>query len=462
MRLHTWWLRLGVCLLAVFLGAAPGVAQEATRFDPVPGDPDLTLGTYQHRDGGKVLDLTVGIGSALFRGVLDFPGTFWTVSDRGPNIACDETELILDLDRNVACPARPGAPAGTGRIYPRPDCSPSIYHVALHARDGTFRILNVIPLRGRTGTPITGLPNPLTTATTEVGRDGNGEPLPSDVNAVDAEAIVRVPLLGRFFIGEENGTSLVEVAHDGRVLTRFVPAGTERDYTHPHAGLAPADYAVEGSLPAILAKRRLNRGIESLAISREFRHLYFLLQSPLDNPDTSSSARDSRNLRLFKARLRLGPHGSELTMVAEYVYPMATVAQFQALGVTDAGRQRDLRVSEMVHVDDESFLVIERTDQATIVFEIDLRRATNILGTVWDDAATRPTLEQQIDLAAVGIVPAKKKEVLVASSLEGATPRFPPKLEGLALTRDGRLLLVNDDDFGIAGGSTQINLVEDF
>jgi hypothetical protein len=132
-----------------------------------------------------------------------------------------------------------------------------------------------------------------------------------------------------------------------------------------------------------------------------------------------------------------------------------------SLGVTDAPRQRDLRVSEMVHLDDERFLVIERTDQATIVFEIDLAGATNILGTVWDDLATVPSLKQT-DLAAAGIVPVGKSQRLVASSLEGATPRFPPKLEGLALTRDGRLLLINDDDFGIIGQQTQVNLVEGF
>ena len=456
-------LQLGVCLVAGLLAVAPAVAQVTTRpFDPVPGDPHLTLGSYQHPAGGPLLDLSVGIGSGLFRGVRDLPGTFWTVSDRGPNIACDEAPAVLGLAADVACPAVPGVPAGTGRLYPRPGYSPSIYHVALHPRDGTFRILDVIPLRGKHGTPITGLPNPLTTATTEVGRDGTGAVLPQDVNAVDAEAIVRVPILGRFLIGEENGPSILEVARDGRVLTRFVPAGAETQYTNPPAPLAPADYAVEGSLPGILAKRRLNRGIESLTISQDFRHVYFLLQSPLDNPDSSASARDSRNLRLFKARVKLGPHGSDLTMVGEFVYHMAPVATFQALGVTDAARQRDLRVSEMVHLDDERFLVIERTDQATIVFEIDLAGATNILGTVWDNVATIPTLEQTPDLAAAGIVPVGKSQRFVASSLEGATPRFPPKLEGLALTRDGRLLVINDDDFGVTGQATQINLVEGF
>jgi hypothetical protein len=48
---------------------------------------------------------------------------------------------------------------------------------------------------------------------------------------------------------------------------------------------------------------------------------------------------------------------------------------------------------------------------------------------------------------------------MVASSLPGATPLFPQKLEGLAIARDGRLVIINDDDFGVTGQRTQINLV---
>ena len=70
-------------------------------------------------------------------------------------------------------------------------------------------------------------------------------------------------------------------APKGRIITRHVPKGTEEDY-------AGARYDVVGSLPAILAKRQLNRGIESLAVSRDERFLFFALQSPLANPDTAA------------------------------------------------------------------------------------------------------------------------------------------------------------------------------
>ena len=34
-------------------------------------------------------------------------------------------------------------------------------------------------------------------------------------------------------------------------------------------------------------------------------------------------------------------------------------------------------------------------------------------------------------------------------------------MEGMALSLDGRLILVNDDDFGITGQVHQINLIDD-
>jgi hypothetical protein len=474
--------RITILTAVLVLGLAAAALSLVTleSFEPV-ADPDLDLGSYQHPAGGKELALHVGIGSGAYRGRFDiFPfalwdflarhfgfghrnpvvDAFWAVSDRGPNFQCEEAMLVIELAPNDACPAAVGAAAGVGRIYPRPDYSPSIFRVHL-LRDGTFRVVKTIPLRTKHGQPVLGLPNPLTVATTEVPRDGTAAVIAQDASSVDAEALVYVPFFGgRFFIGEENGPSILEVAHDGRVLQRSVPADTEHDYTAP-VGLAPADYKIAGSLPAILAKRRLNRGIESLAISPDFKFLYALLQSPLDNPGNSGPVRDSGRLRLLKLRIHWHQKGSSLEPVGEWVYLLDAAQTFIDLGEDPGLRRRDLRVSEMLRVGHERFLIIERTDLITILYEVDLTTGTNILGTKWDDLATSPALEQGnlVDLAVEGITPLAKTQRLIASSLPGADPLFPQKLEGLTIGRDGRLLTINDDDFGITDQQTRIDLV---
>ena len=48
----------------------------------------------------------------------------------------------------------------------------------------------------------------------------------------------------------------------------------------------------------------------------------------------------------------------------------------------------------------------------------------------------------------------------MASSLENAATRYPGKIEGVSLTADGKLIMINDNDFGIAGAATEILIVE--
>lgn len=449
---------LGLGALA-YAGAVLADGLQIQTYDPKPSDPALDLGEYTHPAGGKTLKLFGGAGSGSYRGPGDPPGVLWTVGDRGPNFPCSDAPAILGLSAAVACPADParGLAAGNGRLYPRPDYAPSIYKLRL-ARGGRLVVDQVLPLRKLDGRPINGLLNPQVLGTTEIPRDGAGRVLDQDASAIDAEALVRVPAFGgRFFIGEENATGLVEVGADGRILQRFVPAGSEHEYTAPPAPIEPSGFPVVGNLPAILVKRRINRGIESLSVSEDFRHLYFMVQSPLDNP--GAAVRDSLNIRIFKARLDLRPWGSRLTVVGEYVYQLDPIALLQSLGITDLARTRDLRVSEMTRLAGERFLVIERTDQATALFEIDLAGATNILGSRWDDPATLPTLEQHDDLSAAEVVPVAKTLRLLASSLETASPRFAAKLEGLGFTNDRSLILVNDDDFGITGQVVRVDVL---
>jgi hypothetical protein len=416
---------------ALILGLLASSAAHADSIEArfVYGDDTLlALGTYSF-EGGKTLNLTVGIGSGAFRHPSDPPNVIWTVGDRGPNIACSEMKGIAGVD------FAPCKGVRNGRVYPTPTYSPSIYRVLLTA-DGKFRVTDVITLKDRDGRPLSGLLNPLKTAATENAMDGRGKPLAHDHNGIDAEAIVRLAD-GTFWIGEENGPSLAHFAADGRMLARHVPTGTEGEF-------AGAAYEVRGTLPAILTRRAINRGIETLAISPDERFLYFVMQNPLANPDVPAYQK-AKNTRLFKLER------ATMRVVGEYVYTLDDPRTFRR---DPSERQNDPRISEMMAVGLDRLIVLERTDQTTKLYEIELGSATDIAGGPWDDPGTRPTLEQ-VELAAAGIRPVSKTLRFDSAGL----PEMAGKTEGIALLGDGALLLINDDDFGIAGGRTQIVVV---
>jgi hypothetical protein len=385
----------------------------------------LRIGTFAF-EGGRTLNLTVGIGSGAFRHPDDPSNVIWTVGDRGPNIACSELKAVAGVVPPACGEVR------NGRVYPAPSYAPSIYRVML-LPDSTFRVTDVIVLKDRDGRPLNGMPNPLLTATTETPLDGAGNRLQQDVHGIDIEGIVRISD-GTFWIGDENGPSLIHVSSDGRMIARHVPKGTEGDY-------AGARYEVVGSLPAILARRQANRGIESVAVSPNERFLYFIMQNPLANPD-AAAYRNARNTRLYKIE-RAG-----MRIVGEFVYTLDDPRTFRR---DPSERQSDPRISELMAVGLDRLIVLERTEQTTKLYEVELAGASNIAGTAWDDPATRPTLEQS-DLATAGLQPVAKKLRLDTADF----PQIVGKTEGMALLGDDALLIVNDDDFGITGGRTQI------
>lgn len=413
---------------ASFIALSQAAAAEVSIREHLSNDTLLTLGTYAF-EGGKTLNLTVGIGSGAFRGPNDPPNVVWTIGDRGPNFTCSEAKNVAGV-----APATCGE-VRNGRVYPVPGYTPSIYRVML-LDDGTFRVTDVITLKDRDGRPLNGMPNPLKVATTETPLDGKGARLQQDVHGIDAEGIVRLAD-GTFWIGDENGPSMAHFTADGRMIARHVPRGSEGDY-------AGARYETIGSLPAILAKRQANRGIESMAVSPDERFLYFIMQNPLANPDTAAY-RAARNSRLFKIER------ATMKVVGEYVYTLDDPKSFRR---DPSDVQSDPRISELMAIGLDRLVVLERTELTTKLYEVELAGATDIAGSKWDDAATRPTLEQS-NAADAGIAPVKK-------TLRFDTAGFPKitgKTEGMALLGDGALLIINDDDFGISGGRTQIVVV---
>lgn len=417
--------------LAALAMSVPAVAQaQQTITTYTTQDPVLNLGPYQFK-GGKTIALRIGIGSGAFHRAGEPANLIYTVSDRGPNFTCDEEgQAITGLTPEQMCGATKG-----GRLYPLPSYAPSIFTVEL-LPDHTFRVIDIIALKDRDGRPLTGIVNPLTIATTDIPFDGAGKRLQQDPSGVDLEGIVRLRD-GTYWLSDENAPGLIHIAADGRVIKRLVPAGTEKDFKD-------AKYDIEASLPAILAKRQGNRGIESIAMSPDERFLYFLVQNPLANPD-SATYRNANNTRLFKMDRASGK------VVGEYVYVLESPKFY------NAKTQSSVRISEMSALGTDRMLVLERTDNITRIHEISLAGATNILGSKWDDLATSPTLEANTAVAELGIQ-APAKTLRFDSS---KVPDAPNKIEGIAMIEDGTMLLINDDDFGITGERTKILVIKD-
>ncbi|MGO1079643.1 esterase-like activity of phytase family protein [Inquilinus sp. CA228] len=415
---------LAALLLSVAILPAAQAAETITSY--TSSDPKLALGSISV-PGGKTRELNVGIGSGAGRRAGDPPMTFWTISDRGANFTCGDVKDVFGVDGKTICGDLKGA-----RIYPQPDYSPTIYRITLQD-GGTYTVDTVLPLRDGDGKPVNGLLNPLTHASTEQPIDLSGKTLEQNPDAVDAESVV--PMAdGSFWVSEENGPSLLHVAADGKILRRLVPQGTEDDFKGAH-------YPVDGGLPAVLAKRFLNRGLESLAITPDNKRLATIIQNPLANPD-ADTYRASKNARLWT----LDP--ATLAVTGEYVY---TLDDPQSFRLDPSDKQNDPRISEMMGLGPDRFLVLERTEGTTKLYEVSLAGATDVHGTAWDDLKTSPSLEASKDLAAAKIVPVTK--TLRFDSADH--PEVPVKIEGLALTGDGSLLMINDSDFGITGQTTR-------
>lgn len=368
---------------------------------------DIPLGAFSNRLLPKTVrddrgvDLG-GIGSDIYPA--GRKGEFWTVTDRGPN-----GQIKVDGTKR--------------RTFPVPGFDPALVKIRVSGR--SVEVVDAVPITTRSGKPVTGLPN-------EEGRDETPytydakKPLSYDPNGLDTEGIVRARD-GSFWLVDEYGPSLVHVSARGKVIKRYVPRGLK---------LRGADYPVAESLPGVLLHRKINRGFEGLALLPG-GDLVMAVQSPLSLPD-GDAGDASRTARL----LRFSPKKQAVT--AEYAY------RFDPVGVVDPGEDdtSELKISSVVAVGRDRLLVEERTDKAARLHVVRLDRRSDILGDRWDDAATRPSLEELDDPAAAGVPVLRKRLVVDLGAVDGV----PDKIEGVARVDSRTLALINDNDFGMTDG----------
>jgi hypothetical protein len=341
-----------------------------------------------------------GIFSGLYHTQEDPENMFYAIADRGPN-----GQVTVGKDRR--------------RTFPIPEYNPVIYKLTL--QNDQVQIISATPIRTRNGKPVTGLSN---TDNDEVPYTYDGQTrLELNPNGLDIEGLARASD-GTFWVCDEYSPSVAHITADGTVVRRLVPEGIT----------LAADTDVRPVLPAIYAKRRLNRGFEGVTISQDGTRLFITLQSPLDFP-TKEIGRASRMMRLLVVDTQ------KLMPVAEYVYVAEPISRF---GETEQG---EMKLSDVAFVNPTTLLIDERTDKVAHIYQVDLSGATNILGTRWSDPKnTSNSLEALTpeQLSANGITPVKKSLVADLSKVPG----MPEKIEGLTVVNPTTIAIGNDNDFG--------------
>jgi hypothetical protein len=178
------------------------------------------------------------------------------------------------------------------------------------------------------------------------------------------------------------------------------------------------------TLPEALAQRRDNRGFEALAASRDGHRLYALMQSP---------AATDGGPGLDAALVEFDPRGG--TTVAEHAYRLGDPASTDA----DAIRAADGKLSALTVLDDGDLLVVEQSATESRLYRVALPAAGGK-----PDAKLAKTLVADL----LPLVPRLARDI----DSDGEPPARPAdlKIEGLAWLGDGRIAIVNDNDFDIA------------
>lgn len=328
---------------------------------------------------GGVLRLTLGLGSGLTR---DAAGRVWAIADRGPNLKVRDAAARHGLAHLAPLGVRAGA-----KIMPAPDLGPVL--CALAVQGDAVSLVQTLPLRTPDGRAIGGLPPAGAVAQMEPAFDAAGRPLAPDPDGADAEAVAALAD-GTFWVAEEYGPSLMRVDAGGVVRERWRPG-------------AP--------LPAVMARRRLNRGFEAIALSPDETRLYVMMQSALEDEPADAA-------RLWTLEAATG------ALIAERRYPFDAPQSFArdaALGPVSAA---DLKVCDLAPMADGGLLVLERISASAKLYRIDPEAPPD-----------RPL----------------DKRLLLTTD---AAPAIAPDLEGATWLSPDTLLLSTDNDFGVEGRET--------
>ncbi|SHL60795.1 esterase-like activity of phytase family protein [Chryseobacterium polytrichastri] len=324
-------------------------------------------------------------------------GEFYVITDRGPNTA------YL-----------------SGVKFLVPNFTPTIMHFKINEQ-GNIEVIKYIKLKNPSGQPISGRPNPVGMGSTgETAYDVAGNVLPTDNYGLDSESIVAAAD-GTFWVSDEYGPHIVHYNADGVELERISPIGVN---TGPR------------KLPAVLAKRRPNRGMEGMCMTPDGKMLVGTMQSTMYVPN-KALATNTTLTRIVTFDLATG-------QTKQYLYK-------QNGGGSDS-------VCDITAISNTEFLVIERDGNfgsqggTKKVYRINLTGASDVSGadlTAVDGLKiNNKTLEQSTwdEINTAGLKPVSKT---LAVDLVAKIGYEHDKFEGIVYLGNNKLAIFNDDDFGV-------------
>jgi hypothetical protein len=362
-----------------------------------------------------------GFGSSLAP-VPGKSGYFYGLTDRGPNADApdgNKSEMVLDFTPEI----------GEFKLV-----------------DGKAELLKKVTLKGPKslgGVNYSGRPPHDTSEVIDdvAATNANGgtpTPVAKDPYGYDSEGLVALPD-GTFWVSDEYGPYVTHFDANGYELGRLTPYKNSQDNAY---------HKILGYLPAELADRLTNKGMEGLTITPDGSTLVGVMQSALQQPDLGSSKASK------VAPTRIITINLHTYQTKQYLYLLDDPAT-----TGDAN-------SEITALSGTTFLIDERDGNfepfaRKTLYEVDTNGATDVSGLTVDGKSpeafvgTDGTNAALTALTDAGVHVAQKQPYVnvgtLVSQLDPSGTFFShDKVEGVATADAGKTLyLSNDDDFGI-------------
>jgi hypothetical protein len=382
--------------------------------------PIASLPGYDPANGNAptTVNISGGAYGSAFTTAPDGSGTFYGLTDRGPNADHPDGHKT--------------EPMGY-------DFVPAIGQFKL--RDGKAELIKKITLKGPKnlgGVNYSGRP-PHDTSEQIYNLDQSVEQfVQNDPYGYDPEGLVALRD-GTFWVSDEYGPYLTHFDRFGYEIGRLTPYTSSPDN---------AFHEIVGYLPQELKNRIVNKGMEGLTVTPDGKMLVGVMQSALQQPDLAAGAAAK------VAPARIVTIDLRTYQTKQYLYLL-----------TDPGTTKSAN-SEITALSNTQFLVDERDGNFEPfafkqLFEADLNGATDVTGLTLDGKSveayvgTLGTNAALQALSARGVQVANKQVFVDFGSLVSQldpTGRFfsSDKVEGVATPDGGKTLYVaNDSDFGI-------------